>query len=216
MSIACTPQRPSIKSKSLSRSRTSTPGCSLACQPLRFSRYDWRGDCARARRRRSLAVAWSVRPSSAAFFLIWRKTRSSIIKVVLGIHKSVAIKHKYVKRYWESVDQVWSQFLRPPRVISFGTIARWSRQTLVAESDRTFTELETLAGRVVSASSDQSSSNPSTRSRSCASANARKSRSRVRRGTPWSIQLCAISASPRRALRRLASTFARNTPARCQ
>jgi hypothetical protein len=57
---------------------------------------------------------------------------------------------------------------------------------------------------------------PSIRSRWAASANARKSRSRVRRGTPPSMQLWAISASPRRALRRFASTFARNSPARCQ
>ncbi len=56
----------------------------------------------------------------------------------------------------------------------------------------------------------------STRSRSAASANARKSRSRVRRGIPPSIQLWAINASPKRALRRFASTFARNAPARCQ
>jgi len=57
---------------------------------------------------------------------------------------------------------------------------------------------------------------PSTRLRFAASANARKSRSRVIRGMPWSIQLWAISASPRRALRRFASTLARNAPARCQ
>jgi len=52
-----------------------------------------------------------------------------------------------------------------------------------------------------------------------ASVNARKSRSRVMRGMPWSIQLWAIKASPRRALRRVASTLARNAPplpiARC-
>ena len=68
----------------------------------------------------------------------------------------------------------------------------------------------------MSTSSGQSVSDPSTRSRPAASANARKSRSRVRRGIPPSIQLCAINASPRRPLRRFASTFARNTPARCQ
>jgi hypothetical protein len=62
----------------------------------------------------------------------------------------------------------------------------------------------------------QSVHNPSIRSRRTASANARKSRSRVRRGMPPSMQLWAIRASPRRALRRLASTLARNSPARCQ
>ena len=48
----------------------------------------------------------------------------------------------------------------------------------------------------------QSVPDPSTRSRPAASANARKSRSRVRRGMPPSMQLWASSASPRRALRR--------------
>jgi hypothetical protein len=57
---------------------------------------------------------------------------------------------------------------------------------------------------------------PSTRSRPAVSANARKSRSRVRRGTPPSMQLWAISASPRRALRLFARTFARKAPALCQ
>ena len=61
-----------------------------------------------------------------------------------------------------------------------------------------------------------SNHDPSIRSRRAASAKARKSRSRVRRGTRPSMQLWAISASPRRALRRFASTFARNSPARCQ
>jgi hypothetical protein len=56
----------------------------------------------------------------------------------------------------------------------------------------------------------------SARSKPAASANARKSRSRVRRVTPLSMQLWAIKASPRRALRRCAKTLARNTPARCQ
>jgi hypothetical protein len=37
-----------------------------------------------------------------------------------------------------------------------------------------------------------------------------------RSGTTRSMPLWAISASPRRALRRFASTFARNSPARCQ
>ncbi len=55
-----------------------------------------------------------------------------------------------------------------------------------------------------------------TRLRPSASAKARKSRSRVRRGIPRSIQLWAIKASPRRALRRFASTCDRNAPARCQ
>jgi len=62
----------------------------------------------------------------------------------------------------------------------------------------------------------QSVHDPSIRSRRTASANARKSRSRVSRGTLLSMQLWAISASPRRPLRRFASTFARNSPARCQ
>ena len=62
----------------------------------------------------------------------------------------------------------------------------------------------------------QSVPDPSIRSRPAASANARKSRSRVRRGTPPSMQLWAISAAPRRALRRFASTFARKPPALCQ
>jgi len=53
---------------------------------------------------------------------------------------------------------------------------------------------------------------PKTRLRFAATANARKSRSRVMREMPWSIQLWAIRASPRRALRRFASTFARNAP----
>jgi len=57
---------------------------------------------------------------------------------------------------------------------------------------------------------------PSTRLSFAASVNTRKSRSRVMRGMPWSIQLWAIRASPRRALRRVASTLARNAPARCQ
>ena len=57
---------------------------------------------------------------------------------------------------------------------------------------------------------------PTRRSRPAASANARKSRSRVSRGIPRSIQHWAIKASPRRALRRFANTFARNSPARCQ
>ena len=64
--------------------------------------------------------------------------------------------------------------------------------------------------------SRQSVPDPSTRLRPAASANARKPRSRVRRGTPPSMQLWAISASPNRALRRFASTFARNPPALCQ
>ena len=46
--------------------------------------------------------------------------------------------------------------------------------------------------------------NFSTRSKSAASAKARKSRSRVRRGAPLSMQLWAIKASPSRAFRRLA------------
>lgn len=62
----------------------------------------------------------------------------------------------------------------------------------------------------------QSVPNPSTRSRPAASANVRKSRSRVRSGTPPSMQLWATSASPRRALRRFAITFARKAPALCQ
>ena len=65
-------------------------------------------------------------------------------------------------------------------------------------------------------SGDQSVADPITRSRPPASANARKSRSRVRREIPRSIPLWAIRASPRRALRRFASTCARNSPARCQ
>src|SRR6267154_1414575 len=36
------------------------------------------------------------------------------------------------------------------------------------------------------------------------------------RGMPWSIQLWAIRASPRRILRRIAGTLARNPPARCR
>jgi len=62
----------------------------------------------------------------------------------------------------------------------------------------------------------QSVAEPISRSRPAAFANARKSRSRVRRGIPRSIQLWAIRASPSRALRRFASTFDRNSPARCQ
>ena len=57
---------------------------------------------------------------------------------------------------------------------------------------------------------------PSTSSRPAASANARKSRSRVRRKIPRSIQVWAINASPRRALRPLASALALRIPARCQ
>ena len=63
---------------------------------------------------------------------------------------------------------------------------------------------------------DQSGHDRNMRAKRAASANARKSRSRVRRGTPPSIQVWAISASPRRALRRFANTFARNSPARRQ
>jgi hypothetical protein len=63
---------------------------------------------------------------------------------------------------------------------------------------------------------DQSVHDRNMRSKRAASANARKSRSRVRRGTPPSMQVWAISASPRRALRRFANTFARNSPDRRQ
>jgi hypothetical protein len=62
----------------------------------------------------------------------------------------------------------------------------------------------------------QSFAVPIRRSRPAAAAKARKSRSLVRRGIPRSIQLWAIRASPRRALRRCASAFARDSPARCQ
>ncbi len=55
-----------------------------------------------------------------------------------------------------------------------------------------------------------------TRSSPAASVNARKSRSRVMRGIPRSMQLWTIKASPRRALRRLANTLARNIPALSQ
>jgi hypothetical protein len=57
---------------------------------------------------------------------------------------------------------------------------------------------------------------PRMKSSLAASANVRKSRSRVSSTTCASIQLCAINASPRRALRRFPSTFARKIPARCQ
>ena len=57
---------------------------------------------------------------------------------------------------------------------------------------------------------------PITRSRPAASPNARKSRSRVRREMPRWIQVWAINASPRRALRPFAIAFALSIPARCQ
>ena len=52
--------------------------------------------------------------------------------------------------------------------------------------------------------------------RDAVSANARKSWSRVSSGIPASRQLRAMSASPSRALRRFARTFARSSPARFQ
>jgi hypothetical protein len=57
---------------------------------------------------------------------------------------------------------------------------------------------------------------PSTKSRPAALPNARKSRSRLSREIFPSIQVWAINASPRRALRPLAIAFARSAPARCQ
>lgn len=97
MSTAFTSQRPSIRSKSLSRSSRSTPGCSTAFQPRSASFALLFGLCwTRACRRRSLATPWSVRPSRTAFSLIRFSRSSSIASVVRVTHQSVLAAHQDV------------------------------------------------------------------------------------------------------------------------
>ena len=89
------PHRPFMRSKSLSRSRMSTPGCSVACHPCSFRPNRWRAlPCpASACLRRSLATACTVRPSAAARRLSSRRIPSSSINVVLAMHQSVGLRH---------------------------------------------------------------------------------------------------------------------------
>jgi hypothetical protein len=109
-----------------------------------------------------------------------------------------------------------SQARRKERTFLFSASPNPAPKRETFQRKRERTPRSRPAGLYRRTKSRQSVPDPGTRSRPAASANARNSRSRVRRGTPPSMQLWAISASPRRALRRFASTFARNSLALCQ
>jgi hypothetical protein len=103
-------------------------------------------------------------------------------------------------------------------IIGFGCVRHSRRKARTAWPRRPSTELRSRPqGRgclQLPSTSDQFVA--STRSSAAAWAKARKSRSRVRRGMPLSIQIWAMRASPSRAFRPFANTFARSTPALSQ
>src|SRR3990170_4091571 len=87
-----------MRSKSLSRSRISTPGWSRASHPSSFNVYAWRRAwVARACRSRSLTSPASVLPCRAALALsVFRRSPSSV-RVVLFMHQDVVHSHQDVK-----------------------------------------------------------------------------------------------------------------------